>query len=93
MRVNLFPRESCAYTMLRKKGHSINNIARLFGRSYSVVYRYLTKVERFTDSMRFDLRKFPPICRRRYANRQWKTLLKLWNQWHEFAESEEGKPP
>jgi len=92
MRVNLFPRESCAYVMLRKKGHSINNIAWLFGRSYSVVHRYV-KRNVLRGLKRFDLRKFPDLCRRRYKARQWRTLLKLWNQWHQFAISEEGEPP
>lgn len=92
MRVSLFPRESCAYVMLRKHGHSINNIARLFGRSYSVVHRYVFR-NTLRGLKRFDLRKFPPLSRRLYANRQWKTLLKLWYQWHQFAESSEGEPP
>jgi IS30 family transposase len=80
MRIPLLRREPAAYVKLRRLGYSINQIARAFGRSRSVVWRRL----KFNGLNRRDLRKLPARVRLLAAQRQRISMgrwLHLWEMW------------
>ena len=92
------PREAVAYQVLYRLGYSINQIARAFGRSPSVVYRRLAKYIRWGLVKRRghgpqDLRKLPAQVRRQAAGRRWAELLRWLPLWLAFIEGEVDEPP
>ena len=91
-------REAVAYQILYRLGYSINQIARAFGRSPSVVYRRLAKYIRWGLVKRRgygpqDLRKLPAQVRRQAARRRWAELLRWLPLWLAFIEGEVDEPP
>lgn len=91
-RVERLPREAAAYIILRRKGQSINNIAKAFGRSTSFVYRIISRA-RVLALNRKDLRKLPRLSRTRYAARMRFILKTLLKKWEAFILGEGEKPP
>ena len=92
------PREATAFTILFKLGYSINQIARAFGRSPSVVWRRIAKYVRWGLLKRKgygpqDLRKLPAQVRRQAARRRWAELLRWLPLWLAFIEGEVDEPP
>lgn len=86
-------REAAAYVKLRRVGLSINAIAKAFGRSTSVVHRYVTLNVRRGILRRFDMRKLPYQARMRMASFRWALMLKLRDAWERFMCGEGEKPP
>jgi len=98
IRVPVLQREAVAYVKLYQLGYSINQIAKAFGRSTSVVYRRLAKYIKWGLLRRRgpgpqDLRKLPARARRLGAARRWRELLRYLPAWEEWITSEEGEPP
>jgi len=92
------PREAAAYHTLYALGYSINQIARAFGRSPSVVWRRIAKYVRWGLLRRRgygpqDLRKLPASTRRLSARRRWRELLRWLPLWLAFIEGEVDEPP
>jgi len=97
-RIKVSNREAAAYQMLWRLGYSINQIAKAFGRSTSVVHRRiapyvwlcLIKRKGFVPN---DLRKLPRQIRENCARwRRWfiSRFIGLWEQW---IFGEEDEPP
>jgi len=91
-------REAVAYQVLYRLGYSINQIARAFGRSPSVVWRRIAKYVRWGLLRRRgygpqDLRKLPASTRRLSARRRWRELLRWLPLWLAFIEGEVDEPP
>ena len=98
MRVPFVEREKAAYAILRRVGCSINQIARAFGRSTSVVHRVLTRLEKYGHNRdvwgrRRDMRKLPYQARMRMSVRRWVKMLKLLSAWETWICGEEEEPP
>ena len=91
-------REAVAYQVLYRLGYSINQIARAFGRSPSVVYRRLAKYIRWGLMKRRgygpqDLRKLPAQLRQFSARRRWAELLRWLPLWLAYIAGEGDEPP
>jgi len=93
MRVPLLQREAAAYVKLRCVGLSINQIAKAFGRSTSVVHRILKKNLRYGVIRRFDMRKLPYRARIWMSRRRWEKMLRLLTAWEAWICGEGEKPP
>jgi len=93
MRVPFLEREKAAYGKLRRKGLSINQISRAFGRSTSVVSRILKQLQQRGILRRFDMRKLPYRARMRVAAFRWATMLKLLPAWETWICGEGEEPP
>jgi hypothetical protein len=93
VRISISNREAASYTMLRRKGYSVNMIARAFGRSTSVVWQRL-KFNRFLSNLLpVDMRKLPNHVRLLCASRLRKAMdfyIVLWERW---ISGEGDKPP
>lgn len=87
VRIQRFQNEAAAYVLLRRKGHSINNISTLLGRSTSFIARILNN---FT---KIDLRKLPRVRRLCNASKMRSLLLKLAPKWVSFILGESEEPP
>jgi len=92
MRIKRLPNEAAAYVILRRKGHSINSIAQMFGRSCSFVFRII-KFNRGLSITKRDLRKLPRILKLRLASRMRFMLISLYSEWEKFILGIEEKPP
>jgi len=97
-RRSVSPREAVAYHALYYLGYSINQIARAFGRSPSVVWRRIARYVRWGLVRRRgygpqDLRKLPASTRRLAARRRWRELLRWLPLWLAFIEGEVDEPP
>jgi len=92
-RVPFLQREKAAYVKLRRVGLSINQIAKAFGRSTSVVHRTLKRVLAYKTLRRFDMRKLPRRARMLMASFRWSKMLKLLPQWEAWICGEEERPP
>ena len=91
-------REAVAYAKLYELGYSINQVARAFGRSTSVVYRRLCQYIRWGLLKRRgyvpqDLRKLPTRTRLVRARRRWQDLLKYLPLWLAWIDGEGDEPP
>lgn len=92
MRLALRPREPAAYVQLRKHGYPIHHIAKVFGRSTSIVHRILSaNYSRFLRKV--DLRKYPWANKLKFSAFRWRNLQKYMVAWQLWALGEEGKPP
>lgn len=101
-RIPFAEREKDAYLILRKKGLSINQMAKAFGRSTSVIHRVFMKAEqrgiRFLDvwKRRLDLRKLKrgnAQTHARMRNFRWHKMLTLLSQWEAWICGEGDRPP
>ena len=97
-RIPFMVREKAAYLILRKKGLSINLIAKAFGRSTSVIYRALVKVERYWHNLdvwgrRVDMRKLPYRARMRGSSIRRFKMFQLLAAWEAWVCGEGDKPP
>jgi len=89
MRIKRQKREAAAYIMLKRKGVSINQISKAFGRSTSFIFRLLKN-----SKIHFgDLRKLPSYVKALGAARISRTMEKLIASWEQFILGEVEKPP
>jgi len=91
-------REARAYVKLYELGYSINQIAKAFGRSTSVVWRRIGKYIRWGLLKRRgygpqDLRKLPHRTRLVSARRRWQELLRYLPLWLAWIEGEGDEEP
>lgn len=93
MRSPIFQREKVAYIKLRRLGYSISVIAKAFGRSTSVIHRYIRRNIAYGVIAAADLRKIPARVRRLSLSRQWTTMLRWIAQWERWICGEGEKPP
>jgi len=87
VRIRFFRREKAAYIKLRRLGYAINALAKMFGRSTSVIHRLL-KVAHY-----LDLRKLPARVRLFAAKRQRLGMIKYLKFWENFAFGIGERPP
>lgn len=92
-RIPFLQREKAAYVKLRRVGLSINQIARAFGRSTSVIHRTLKRVIAYKTLRKFDMRKLPRRARMLMASFRWAKMLKLLPLWEAWITGEEERPP
>jgi hypothetical protein len=92
-RAPFLQREKAAYIKLRRVGLSINQIAKAFGRSTSVIHRALKRVLSYKTLRRFDMRKLPRRARMLSASFRWSKMLKLLPAWEIWISGEGEKPP
>jgi hypothetical protein len=92
-RFRLAPREAAAYVILRRQGISVNQIAKAFGRSRSVVHRILKRNVGYGVLRQNDLRKLPSYVRKLSAIRTWNMMLRLLGRWEAWIFGEGEKPP
>ena len=92
-RIPFFQREKAAYIKLRRVGLSINQIAKAFGRSTSVIFRTTKNAESLNTLRRFDIRKLPNRIRRMSASLRYRLLMKLLPQWISWILEEVEEPP
>jgi transposase len=93
MRIPLLRREPAAYIKLRRLGYAINTIARAFGRSSSVISRYVIKAILRGTLTKQDLRKIPNQTRRLAKARQWRQIMLWLPYWEKWICGEGDKPP
>jgi len=94
MRISLAQREAAGYIKLRRLGYSISVLAKVFGRSTSVIHRILKRAKQY-DPSRFpvDMRKLPTAARRISSVYQYHRLLKTILAWESWMLGEGDKPP
>lgn len=93
VRIKISPREASSYLLLRRKGYSVNMIARAFGRSTSVVWHRLMFNVCLASISFQDMRKLPNHVRQLCASRLRRSMnfyLPLWERW---ISGEGDKPP
>jgi transposase len=98
MRIPFCKREKAAYAILRRKGLSINQISKAFGRSTSVIHRALTRLEKhghnkFVNGSRIDIRKLPYRVRMALSVKRWKTMMKQLGNWETWILGDGVEPP
>jgi hypothetical protein len=105
IRVPRLKREACTYIMLRRKGYSINKLAKIFGRSTSMIHRILKTAgltgytiiggpyDRRKSLHRLDMRKSGGIIASVEDLFRSKRTIKTFQGWLAFMEASEDKPP
>jgi len=93
MRVVILQREKAAFIKLRRLGYTIPTIAKAFGRSTSVIYRYLRKALNYHTIPYWDLRKIPNKHRQISKTQRWKTLMRWLPLWEKWILGEGERPP
>ena len=87
------PRERAAIIMLRNHGYTYNQLASAFERSTSYIYKVIrTAMNRGAVAFR-DYRKNPHLVKMQTCLTRIGTLLFRFNQWINFIEGTEDKPP
>lgn len=91
-------REKAAVLIMRKHGARIQHIAKLTGRSTSVIYRILRRNERFGHNLdvwrrRLDMRKMEGKQRLHASCVAWNKLVSLWSKIEAWILGEGDKPP
>ena len=89
LRIKRMNREAACMVFLRKKGHSINGIAKFLGRSNSMVHAIL----KFNGLTRQDLRKIPSLIRVKIALANRFLMEKYRSTWEKFIFETGDKPP
>lgn len=105
MRVSRLPREAAGYVMLRRRGYSINNLAAIFGRSTSMIYRILknnglagTKISgagfvRYKLLNAYDMRKSGALHKDLKGLFSGLYMVNLFQAWADFMAGEGERPP
>ena len=91
--IKVSKREKTAYIKLRRKGYSINHLAKAFGRSTSIVHAIINKAENLGIIYKISNRKLPNFKRLETARRRLATLLSFMQEWEAWVSSVEGDPP
>ena len=92
-RIPFLQREKSAYITLRRKGLSINQLSKAFGRSTSVIHRIISKQFYYENLRKYDLRKLPTRIKRSSASFRWKLMMKLRSAWEAWISGEGDRPP
>jgi hypothetical protein len=93
-RIPLVPREAAAIIKLRRNfRYTINTLAKVFGRSTSIIHRLLKFNTDLGALRKVDLRKLPTRVKKISKARQEGTLYRFLDRWVAWITSEEEKPP
>jgi len=93
MKIVVSAREAATYIFFRKLGYSINQIAKAFGRSTSVVHRRIKFAEFLFSIRKIDLRKLPSHIKRLSASIRWQKLMRKLPLWERWILGEGEEPP
>ena len=93
MRIKFLSNEKTTYIKLRRRGYSINQLSKYFGRSRSVVSRIIKIAEKRRIIWRTDLRKLPDKARKHFTKIQHKMMSRLLPLWEQFMLVESEIPP
>jgi hypothetical protein len=93
-RIPLVPREAAAIIKLRRNfRYTINVLAKVFGRSTSIIHRLLKFNTDLGALRKVDLRRIPTRVKKIGSARQEATLYRFLDAWVKWISSEEEKPP